>query len=233
MRTVLSLFAKSPFKGLSAHMEKGRECYILLKPLFEAAFAEDYDKVDEIFRQIHEMEHEADILKDDIRSALPKSLFLPVDRRDLLNVLTAQDSVPDTVEDIAMLVRIRPTKYPKWLQDHVMALLEASLRESVLADRPEAFPALCIAIDKLDKIGADEFRSQVGEIPGIDAAGVDHNDLIHSPSHRSQAVRQHVLLITDDHAETEHVNGMKSLSGSNWVGGMLSKGKTSPISSPA
>ena len=35
------------------------------------------------------------------------------------------------------------------------ALLEASLRESVLADRPEAFPALCIAIDKLDKIGRD------------------------------------------------------------------------------
>ncbi len=127
MRSVLSLFAKSPFKGLSAHMEKGRECYKLLKPLFEAAFAEDYDKVDEIFRQIHEMEHEADILKDDIRSALPKSLFLPVDRRDLLNVLTAQDSVPDTVEDIAMLVRIRQTKYPEWLQSHVMALLEAAL----------------------------------------------------------------------------------------------------------
>ncbi len=35
------------------------------------------------------------------------------------------------------------------------ALLEETLRETVLAKRPEVFPALCIAIDKLDKIGED------------------------------------------------------------------------------
>jgi histidyl-tRNA synthetase len=35
------------------------------------------------------------------------------------------------------------------------ALLEESLRRSVLARRPEAFAALCVVIDKLDKIGAD------------------------------------------------------------------------------
>ena len=31
----------------------------------------------------------------------------------------------------------------------------AYARSSVLAERPEAFQALCVAIDKLDKIGAD------------------------------------------------------------------------------
>ena len=36
------------------------------------------------------------------------------------------------------------------------ALLEESLRRGVLRDRPEVFPALCVAIDKLGKIGADE-----------------------------------------------------------------------------
>ena len=35
------------------------------------------------------------------------------------------------------------------------ALLEETLRGSVLRDRPDAFPALCVAIDKLDKIGPD------------------------------------------------------------------------------
>lgn len=35
------------------------------------------------------------------------------------------------------------------------ALLEETLRAGVLAKRPEAFPALCVAIDKLEKIGAD------------------------------------------------------------------------------
>ncbi len=35
------------------------------------------------------------------------------------------------------------------------SVLEETLRESVLRDRPEVFAALCIAIDKLDKIGSD------------------------------------------------------------------------------
>ena len=35
------------------------------------------------------------------------------------------------------------------------ALLEEALRASVLRGRPDAFPALCVAIDKLDKIGPD------------------------------------------------------------------------------
>lgn len=35
------------------------------------------------------------------------------------------------------------------------ALLEESLRGGVLATRPEAFAALCVVIDKLDKIGAE------------------------------------------------------------------------------
>jgi histidyl-tRNA synthetase len=35
------------------------------------------------------------------------------------------------------------------------ALLEETLQGTVLRARPEVFPALCVAIDKLDKIGAD------------------------------------------------------------------------------
>jgi histidyl-tRNA synthetase len=35
------------------------------------------------------------------------------------------------------------------------ALLEEALRSTVLANRPEAFPALCVVIDKLEKIGRD------------------------------------------------------------------------------
>ena len=41
------------------------------------------------------------------------------------------------------------------------ALLEETLRRGVLRDRPEVFPALCVAIDKLGKIGADEVIAQL------------------------------------------------------------------------
>ena len=46
------------------------------------------------------------------------------------------------------------------------ALLEESLREGVLRERPDAFEPLCVVIDKLDKIGADAVVEQL-----VDKAG--------------------------------------------------------------
>ncbi len=46
------------------------------------------------------------------------------------------------------------------------ALLEETLRAGALRDRPEAFPALCVAIDKIDKIGADAVREQLTDPAG-------------------------------------------------------------------
>jgi histidyl-tRNA synthetase len=55
-------------------------------------------------------------------------------------------------------------------------LLEESLRDGVLADRPEAFEPLCVVIDKIDKIGAQavtdllcETKSEKGEAIGLSA----------------------------------------------------------------
>jgi histidyl-tRNA synthetase len=46
------------------------------------------------------------------------------------------------------------------------ALLEETLRGGVLRDRPEAFPALCVAIDKLDRIGADAVQDLLADPAG-------------------------------------------------------------------
>jgi histidyl-tRNA synthetase len=47
------------------------------------------------------------------------------------------------------------------------AVLEETLRETVLAKRPEVFPALCIAIDKLDKIGEDAVVELLSDPKGL------------------------------------------------------------------
>jgi histidyl-tRNA synthetase len=54
------------------------------------------------------------------------------------------------------------------------ALLEETLRGTVLRDRPDAFTALCVAIDKLDKIGADAVTELLVAQPvGLDAAAAE------------------------------------------------------------
>jgi histidyl-tRNA synthetase len=46
------------------------------------------------------------------------------------------------------------------------ALLEETLRAGVLKGKPDAFPALCVVIDKLDKIGADAVVEQLTDPSG-------------------------------------------------------------------
>jgi len=46
-------------------------------------------------------------------------------------------------------------------------LLEDTLRAGVLRERPEAFPALCVAIDKLDKIGRDATIELLTDASGL------------------------------------------------------------------
>ncbi len=62
------------------------------------------------------LEHQADKIKDKIRDNLPKNLFLAVNRRDLMNLLSAQDSVSDAVEDLAVVLNIREMTVPEKLK---------------------------------------------------------------------------------------------------------------------
>ena len=53
------------------------------------------------------------------------------------------------------------------------ALLEETLRNTILADRPEAFPGLCVAIDKHEKIGEDAVRDLLTDSDGPVGLGED------------------------------------------------------------
>src|SRR5437868_6129719 len=103
MRSIVNLFGRSPFIPLRQHMEKVALCVRLLSQLFDALLGQRYDRVQEIALQIQSYEHEADRTKNDLRNHLPKSLFLPIDRTQLLEILTLQDRLADKAEDISVL----------------------------------------------------------------------------------------------------------------------------------
>lgn len=58
-------------------------------------------KSGEIRAQISHLEKEADVLKREIRLKLPRGLFMPVDRSDMLELLTQQDKLANLAKDIA------------------------------------------------------------------------------------------------------------------------------------
>ena len=109
---IVNLFGASPIRPLQKHMGKVVECVSQLGPLFDAALAGDSERVNEMQERIVALEHEADDLKHELRLNLPRSLFLPVERRDLLEVLTMQDNVANRAKDIAGLIRGRQMTFP-------------------------------------------------------------------------------------------------------------------------
>jgi predicted phosphate transport protein (TIGR00153 family) len=107
---LLKLFGQSPIKPLQEHMRVVVRCAGEVPGLFEALCAGDDKKIREIRDEIFTLENDADEIKNRLRSHLPKSMFMPVDRRDVLEILDLQDSIADTAQDIAgMLMVRRPT----------------------------------------------------------------------------------------------------------------------------
>jgi len=97
-------------------------CARLTTPLIDALCAGDAATIRSTAEQIFELEAEADSVKHELRSHLPRSLFMPVDRRDLLEILHAQDAIADTAQDIAGLFLERDMQLPEAFNEALKAL---------------------------------------------------------------------------------------------------------------
>jgi predicted phosphate transport protein (TIGR00153 family) len=92
-----NLFGRSPIRPIQEHMQVANEAVQHLPELFRASAKLAH-------KDIVAAEKTADKLKRSVRRHLPKSLFLPVPRSDLLSLVAIQDQVANTAKDISMIV---------------------------------------------------------------------------------------------------------------------------------
>jgi len=119
MSIISKLFGKSPFEPLYQHMLKVKACVDLVRPLIDALLKGEEEKIKEVARKIFKAEHKADLVKKEIRNRLPKSIFLPVARGDILRFLKEQDNIADSAEDLAALLMLRKTTVPEELREEL------------------------------------------------------------------------------------------------------------------
>ena len=131
----LGLFAHSPLKPLQQHSDKVTEACTLLVPFIDAVFEDDWDKAEEIRLQIVDMEHRADNLKREIRLKLPRGLFLPIDRTDLLELVTQQDKLANYAKDIAGRMVSRQFPVPTEIQPQFKDFLCRSIDAAIQANK--------------------------------------------------------------------------------------------------
>jgi len=182
---ISGIFGESPMRPLQAHMIKVVECTETLIPFFDAVVREDWDQVSKLQKRISGIEDEADDLKHSLRLKLPKSLFLPVPRNELLDLLTVQDMVANKAKDIAGLVTGRRMQLPDVIQDDFLkyiaravdAARQASTTVSELDELVETgFHGSEVAlvegmINELDRIEKDTDNMQIAiraELYGVE-----------------------------------------------------------------
>ncbi|MGO2149530.1 TIGR00153 family protein, partial [Halomonas sp.] len=73
------------------------------------------------------LEHEADVLKTDLRLNLPSTMFLPVSRSDLLDLISVQDKIANKVRDITGIMLGRKMRVPDELADPMRDYMATSV----------------------------------------------------------------------------------------------------------
>lgn len=143
MTLIGDLFGRSPIRPMQEHIRVAVTCAQQVLPLFEALSVGDRDKIKACRSKIDELEHKADHIKNEIRSHLPKRLFMAMERRDMLEILDAQDSIADVAQDIAELADLRGMTLPSALKE---VMLEFVQRVIVTCEQAEK------VINQLDEL---------------------------------------------------------------------------------
>jgi len=155
LSNIANLFGRSPIKPIKEHMAKAHEASAGLVPFFAALIQGDLATAEKAQKEISTCENRADDIKRDLRLHLPDSLFMPVSRSDLLELLHAQDEVANTAQDIAGLAIGRKMQVPASLQPLMTTFVESAVATSAQALR---------AINELDELLESGFAGREVDI---------------------------------------------------------------------
>jgi hypothetical protein len=87
----------------------------------------DQTGVERLAKEISVLEGRADDAKNAARSRMPVRLLMPVDRRDVLKLISEMDAIADCAEDVGVLLTIRPLTVPDGMETVLNLFVERVL----------------------------------------------------------------------------------------------------------
>jgi predicted phosphate transport protein (TIGR00153 family) len=187
MANVLAnIFGSSPVQPLEKHIGIAFSCAKQLKSFFAAAVAGDWDKAAAVRDEIERLEHEADDLKKAIRLRLPKSLFMPVPREDLLELLLVQDMIANRTKDVSGIVMGRKMQIPAPVADQFLEFVERNVDAAKQARK---------SVRELDELFTAGFRgAEVDLVSGL----IEELDQIETDTDDKQAALRAALYAIEE-----------------------------------
>ena len=184
---IFSLFASSPFLPMQEHMKKVLECVQTLEGFLLAVFDENWEQAEEHQETINNLEEIADDLKREIRLKLPDSLFMPVSRTDLIDLIGRQDRIANKAKDIANIMLGRNMVIPPTLHTAFIEFLQSSMNVCIKANQ---------VIQELDELLETGFRGF--EVKKVEALIFELDDLEDIADSHERDVHQQLFLQESD-----------------------------------
>lgn len=203
------VFGRSPIGPIQQHIALVHECASKLIPFMDSVLAQDWDTAREVQKEINLLEEEADKKKKKIRLSLPKSLFLPVSRSDLLEIVTVQDKIANKAKDIAGLIFGRKMLIPDLLHELLIDFTHGSVKTSAQALK---------AIAELDELLEAGFQ---GREVDIVVALVDELDTLESDTdHLQIEIKKLLFTVEQDLSAIDVVFMYKMI---DWIGDLADR----------
>ena len=173
--TLANIFGSSPVMPLEKHMNIAFKAARELERFFGAVVEGDWDEATASRDSITGYEHEADDLKKEIRIHLPKSLFMPVAREDILQLLLVQDRIANRAKDVSGLVLGRKLEIPPQIADEFLEFVSRNVDAAKQARK---------SVRELDELFTSGFRG--AEVSLVEAL-IEELDAIETDTDERQA----------------------------------------------
>ena len=144
-----NIFGSSPIEPLEKHVDLAYQATKVLNNFFDAVVKNNWEEATSAHQKIIEYEQNADELKKEIRLHLPRNLFMPVPREDVLELLLVQDRMANRARDVAGLVLGRSLAIPEPIAEEFLEFVRRNVDAAKQARK---------SVRELDELFTSGFR---------------------------------------------------------------------------
>ncbi len=142
MKRIGGLLGRSAIGAIREHIAKVSECVKVFSDAQKSYLEKDFGSLEAYSNKIEALEHEADIIKESIRSSVSKSIFASAGRNDLLALVHKSDDIADACQDVVKFLTLHNVEPADVIAGQISALTEKTVETGKTLDRAFALTAM-------------------------------------------------------------------------------------------
>ena len=172
---LLETLPGSPYKILDEHFKRVCRATRKLDKMVRLYLDREFAEAASLSVEISRLEHEADELKRNLRANLPRKIFMPISKEDLLSILRSNERIVDSCQDVAQILDMRETKIPEDLHP---------LMESFLGHIIDAVDSLRDMMNLLERL----LESTFAKVETREVIALGH--MVHEHEYKADSVNK-------------------------------------------